>query len=65
MPADLKEQIETLDWPPPVDADTIRSLEAAGIKVASEPWPTVATWRPVRQRPAWLAFLRRLLRLRP
>ena len=49
------------DWEiPPLDEETRAELQAAGLQPATESFAGYE-WRPVKKRPRWLAFLRRLI----
>ena len=55
------------DWdnwePPPIDPETEERLRAAGVRAPTgRPDPN---FKPLPQRPAWLAFIFRMLRVNP
>lgn len=60
MPARLGEKTLEEDALPPLDDETVRSLNELGVRWATDPHQPLEPWKPVRMRPRWLAFLHRL-----
>lgn len=63
MPTDLTDR-ETLESQPGHADQRVQDdyLRAHGVRPATRRWDSDPSWAPVKQRPAWLAFIVRNLR---
>lgn len=54
-------EVDNAEAIPPLDEETVASLNELRIHWATDPHQPLPKWQAVRKRPWWLAFLHRLV----